>query len=485
MSASTTFVRAESTANTRINFVVFVTYCSIIIADLIAFIGAGAMAVMLRYIFHGEFTPADYLTFTPSAIIFFVVFVIAGLYPGLAISPVDESRRILRASSIVFLLIIGATVFLREGLLSSRIVFILAWLFTIVFVPFSRQLVRAWCSHQSWWGIPTVILGDAHAGLMMLDLLEQHPRLGLRTVALLTEEPAACTRPPRQDRPIFFGPLSYSASFARDYLNCYAIIAMPQSGAERMKAIFNEYVDLYKRVLIIPDLFGICSLSVSAKDLCGILTLEVNQKLTRTPSQLAKRSFDLALCITSGLLASPLFLLIYLAIKFTSPGPAFYGHSRIGRNNKHFKAWKFRSMVENADEVLQQHLDADPLLRQEWDSYQKLRHDPRITLTGRFLRRTSLDELPQLWNVIRGEMSLVGPRPIVHSEIVKYGQIYRQYLRVTPGITGLWQISGRNNTTYEMRTRLDDYYVTNWSVSLDIYILARTVKTVLLLEGAY
>ena len=138
-----------------------------------------------------------------------------------------------------------------------------------------------------------------------------------------------------------------------------------------------------------------------------------------------------------------------------------------------------------ADAILQQNLEADPRLREEWDTYHKLRRDPRVTPIGRFLRKTSLDELPQLWNVIRGEMSLVGPRPIVHSEIIKYGQIYRQYLRVTPGMTGLWQISGRNNTTYEMRTRLDDYYVTNWSVSLDIYILARTLKTVLLLEGAY
>lgn len=485
MSASTTILRPYSTANTRINLIVFVTYSSIVIADLIAFIGAGALAVMLRYLFHGEFTPADYINFTPSAVIFFVVFVMAGLYPGLAISPFEESGRILRASSIVFLLIIGATVFLREGLLSSRLVFILAWLFTIVLVPLSRQLVRGWCSRQPWWGIPTVILGDAKAGLMMLNLLEEHPRLGLRTVALLTEDYGACMPPPQRERPIFFGPLSLSSSFAREYTNCYAIIAMPHTGAERMKTIFNEYVDLYKRVLIIPDLMGICSLSVHAKDLFGILTLEVNQKLTRSLPQLIKRCFDLALCTTVGLAVSPLLVFIYLAVRLTSSGPAFYGHSRIGRNNKRFKAWKFRSMVENADAVLQQHLDADPLLRQEWESYHKLRRDPRVTTIGRILRKTSLDELPQLWNVIRGEMSLVGPRPIVHSEISKYGEIYRQYLRVTPGITGLWQISGRNNTTYEMRTRLDDYYVTNWSVSLDIYILARTLKTVLLLEGAY
>ncbi len=485
MSASSTFVRADSADFARINFVVFATYTSIVIADLIAFAGAGASAVILRYIFHGEFSPVDYLAFTPSALIFFVVFGIAGLYPGLAISPVEESGRILRASTIVFLLIVGSTVFLREGFLASRTVFILAWLFTIVLVPLSRYLTRRWCSRQSWWGIPAVILGDLDASMMMIRLLEEHPRLGLRTVALLTEDSVAYTRSPVKDRPVFFGPMSCAASLAREYRHCYAVIAMPRTGAERMKEIFSEYVDLYKRVLIIPDLIGVCSLSVAAKDLCGILTLEVNQKLTCQISQVVKRCFDLAVCSILMLLTAPVFVSIYLIIKLTSRGPAFYGHSRIGRNKKHFKAWKFRSMVVNADAILQQHLQADPLLRKEWDSFHKLRRDPRVTLIGRFLRKTSLDELPQLWNVLCGEMSLVGPRPIVHSEIIKYGQIYRQYLRVTPGITGLWQVSGRNNTTYEMRTRLDDYYVTNWSVSLDIYILARTVKTVLLSEGAY
>jgi Undecaprenyl-phosphate galactose phosphotransferase WbaP len=238
-------------------------------------------------------------------------------------------------------------------------------------------------------------------------------------------------------------------------------------------------------VLIIPDLFGIRSLSVAAKDVCGVLALELDEKLTPFMAQLIKRGFDLVFSIGGAILASPVLLLTCLAVRVSSQGPIFYGQSRIGKNGEIFKVWKFRSMVLDADQVLRSHLDSDPALREEWQRDHKLRRDPRVTRIGNFLRKNSLDELPQIWNVICGEMSLVGPRPITHSEIKRYGKIFGQYLRVIPGVTGLWQISGRNNTTYEHRTRIDDYYVRNWSLSLDIYILLRTFKEVFFAKGAY
>ena len=142
-------------------------------------------------------------------------------------------------------------------------------------------------------------------------------------------------------------------------------------------------------------------------------------------------------------------------------------------------------MVENADQVLQEHLEAHPELQAEWRRDHKLKNDPRVTWIGTFLRKTSLDELPQVFNVLRGEMSLVGPRPIVYDEIEKYGDVYKRYELVIPGITGLWQVNGRNNTSYEDRLAYDDYYVKNWSLSLDLYIMFCTVKVVLLREGAY
>ena len=161
-----------------------------------------------------------------------------------------------------------------------------------------------------------------------------------------------------------------------------------------------------------------------------------------------------------------------------------YGQKRIGRNGGEFRAWKFRSMVQDAERVLEDYLARHPEMAEEWQRHHKLRNDPRVTRIGRFLRKTSLDELPQLWNVLTGEMSLVGPRPIVRQELQKYGDAIELYLRVRPGITGLWQVSGRSNTTYDERIRLDEHYVRNWSVWLDIFVLGETIKTVLRAEGA-
>jgi Undecaprenyl-phosphate galactose phosphotransferase WbaP len=166
-------------------------------------------------------------------------------------------------------------------------------------------------------------------------------------------------------------------------------------------------------------------------------------------------------------------------------GPIVYSHKRLGRNGRHFNAWKFRTMFQNADQVLELYLEEHPELREEWERDHKLKFDPRVTRIGRFLRKTSLDELPQLWNVIRGDMSLVGPRPIVDAEIEKYGAYYGLYTMVKPGITGLWQVSGRNNTTYDERVQLDAYYVRNWSPWLDLYLLLRTIRIVLFAKGAY
>jgi Undecaprenyl-phosphate galactose phosphotransferase WbaP len=464
------------------------TYASILIADLVAFFVAGLISVLTRYEFGGQFRPISYFSFTPSLSIFILVFAFTGLYPGIALNPIEEFRRILRSASLGFLLLIGMTFFLREGFLASRIVFISTWILTLVFVPISRQLVRSWCSRQDWWGIPTVILGEQDSANMTLDMLQRDLALGLRPVAVLydgSRDRLVDRNTGIARRQVFLGDLSYSAMVARDYKSCYAILAMPLSGSDRLSKFLADHARDYRRVLVIPDFFGVTSLSVTAKDICGVLVLEVNQQLTRFVPRTIKRSLDLLICGVLAVPISPLMLLIYLAVRLSSPGAAFYGQRRIGRGGKEFKVWKFRSMVTNADKILERHLEHDAVLRAEWEKDHKLRRDPRVTAIGYVLRKTSLDELPQLWNVICGEMSLVGPRPIVESEVKKYGKNFHQYCQVTPGITGLWQISGRNNTTYELRTQIDDYYVRNWSATLDLYILARTLKTVLLTDGAY
>jgi Undecaprenyl-phosphate galactose phosphotransferase WbaP len=194
---------------------------------------------------------------------------------------------------------------------------------------------------------------------------------------------------------------------------------------------------------------------------------------------------DLSLC----LLFSPVLLVLMAAIAalvaLESGFPILYSQKRLGRMGREFHIWKFRTMVHNASQILERTLASDPELRADWLANHKLRRDPRITKIGRILRRTSLDELPQIWNVLRGEMSLVGPRPIVGAEIARYKEAYSRYIKTTPGVTGLWQVSGRSRTTYAERVAFDSFYVRNWSVWLDIYLLARTVSVIFTGDGAY
>ncbi len=462
----------------------WLTYSTILLADLVALLAAGALAVFVRYFFGAQFTPGDYLTFAPSLLLFVVVFIFSGLYPGVACSPIEEFRLILRASSIGFLLLIASTVFLRAGLLSSRIVLALAWTLAIVFVPLSRRIFRGFCALQPWWGIPTVIIGERETSLMMLHLLQGHCRLGLRPIALLTDVPV----PPsamHNAEGIFCGDLEQAHAVGRACRGAYALVAMPNAGSDRIRAVLSEHAESYQNILLVPDLFGMRSLSVLAKDVCGVLTLQIDQKLARLFPRSLKRIFDLAVSCGALLLLSPLVIVLCILVRITSKGPIFYSQPRVGKHGKLIRVWKFRSMVINADAVLESHLAADPALLAEWRRDHKLKKDPRVTSIGRVLRKLSLDELPQLFNIISGEMSLVGPRPIVASEVPKYGLSFQQYQLVAPGLTGLWQISGRNNTSYDLRVRIDNYYVCNWCLSLDVYILLRTGKTVLFSEGAY
>ncbi len=200
---------------------------------------------------------------------------------------------------------------------------------------------------------------------------------------------------------------------------------------------------------------------------------------------LAKRIFDCVYSLVGLIFLSPLILMVAVAIKLASPGPILYGHTRVGFGGKTFKCWKFRTMVVNGDEVLDAHLRANPADRYQWETTRKLRNDPRVTALGRVLREYSIDELPQLINVFRGEMSFVGPRPVVAEELERYGPKADLYLATRPGITGLWQVSGRSDTGYDERVALDASYVERWSLASDIVILARTVPAVVGARGSY
>ena len=212
--------------------------------------------------------------------------------------------------------------------------------------------------------------------------------------------------------------------------------------------------------------------------------LRVRNNLRRWPARLTKRLFDFFTAAILIVLLSPLMLIIALALKLEG-GNVFFAHRRVGKHGRNFNCYKFRSMVPNAEQLLQQLLHKNPSLQSEWLREHKLKDDPRVSKLGDFLRSTSLDELPQLFNVLKSEMSLVGPRPIVPAELQKYGLEKSYYLMVRPGMTGLWQVSGRNDVDYETRVYLDAWYVKNWSLWYDLAILFKTVKVVFWRNGAY
>lgn len=205
----------------------------------------------------------------------------------------------------------------------------------------------------------------------------------------------------------------------------------------------------------------------------------------RIQSSGLKRVMDLALAIPVLVFVSPLMLAVFALLKIFDPGPALFTHTRVGRDGQPFVVFKFRTMRLDAEARLKHLLDTNPRAAAEWDQFQKLRHDPRVTLLGRFLRKSSLDELPQLFNILRGEMSVIGPRPVTAAEVQRYGSDLPFYMATRPGVLGLWQVNGRNELTYPQRVAYDVQYVQTWSIWLDMGIVVKAIPVVLLGRGAY
>ncbi len=408
-------------------------------------------------------------------------FWIQDLYPGVLIHPAEELRRIFVALTTVLLMASCSALPWHNIDSHSRSVFLFAWVCGSPLVLVARKLIRRLFKSQSWWGISAVILASGRTGQRVTRTL-QNSRWGIRVAGILSDDPVDSW--PQDLRPLV-GSLDLAQELRISRACGYAIVAMPQRGSDQIRNVIQTYCQGFHNILLVPDIPDICSLGVVARQIGGEIGFEVPQHLFQRVPAATKRTLDLISSLLGVILLLPVFLLLVLCVRLSSRGPIFYGQSRLGRNGRTFKALKFRTMVTNADVILAQHLALHPEDLFEWQRDHKLKKDPRVTAVGKWMRRLSLDELPQLFNVLAGHMSLVGPRPIVQAEIAKYGLKYPLYSRVRPGITGLWQVSGRNNTTYEERVTLDEYYVNNWSVWLDIYILVRTLRTVVTAHGAY
>jgi len=456
----------------------------LICSDLISITLSCGLALVIWSKVRSDLILKDYLSIWFLIFVFILAYELAGLYPAIGKSPVEELRGLTISTTIVFLLLGTFSFYLRNAERFSRASFGIAWVFALFLVPIGRNITRSLFCFLGLWGEPVALIGYGEHGQRIWKYLMKNPKVGYRPVVVIDGYAS-------QDVPSI--PLAKLKQSAEDNDSSFnelegvktAILIPHETPDEFLTEVIEGRWHKFQRLIMISGDQNGGSVWVEPHDIGGILGLEIRQNLFSNLHQVVKRLIDLSLIIISAPVWSIAFILIAAMIRLNSPGPVIYRQKRIGKNGKPFMIWKFRTMVDNADQVLEDYLQKHAELREEWNKTQKLKNDPRITGVGRFLRRFSLDELPQIINVIGGEMSLVGPRPIVEEEIDFYKNHYHLYKKVKPGMAGLWQISGRNDTTYEQRVNLDEYYVRNWSIWIDIYILASVIKAVLSGKGAY
>ena len=392
-----------------------------------------------------------------------------------------EMKELLR--TLVIFAIIELSVIAFSKWQSSRYLWVLTWTFAMIMVPVGRALSRRLLNRLGCWKKTTVIIGTGKNASDACLALRSEESLGFDVKYMFGANPGYADK--TKDI-IYLNDEDWLLSHFDEKVVQFVIAVESDESDVREYWLKTLSKNGFRHVSVIPTTRGLPLYGTDMAFLFSheLMIFRVNNNLAKRTSRFVKRTFDIICSILIILVSSPLLAFLYYKVT-RDGGPAIYGHMRVGRHGKLFPCYKFRSMVLNSQEVLQQLLDSDPEARAEWERDFKLKNDPRITPVGRFIRKTSLDELPQLFNVLRGQMSLVGPRPIISEELIRYDENVDYYLMAKPGMTGLWQVSGRNDVDYDTRVYFDSWYVKNWSLWNDIAILFKTVKVVLHRDGAY
>ncbi|GAB4414818.1 MAG: undecaprenyl-phosphate galactose phosphotransferase WbaP [Thermodesulfovibrionales bacterium] len=471
---------------------IFQVFCLIAI-DLIAFYASLLIAWAIRAeviplflsdlpVFDFSYTYFLSLWWIPAIVIFFI------FYEGLYNSNVpfwDEASVIIKAVSLATVTVMAIVTLGKMHGEVSRIVLMGFWGVSIFTFPIFRLWGKKILYNTGIWRERVLILGAGKAGRLVMDGLEREKHMGYDVIGFLDDD--ELKKGDIIGGKKVFGSVRHFPRFVKELGIRTVIIAMPSLRPERLSALTASVQNHAIDTIVIPDLKGIALLNTDLHHLFyeEIFLMNIRNNLKSALNRFIKRLFD----ITAGIISMPLLLpilgVIGALIRSETPGPAIYAHERIGKNGKIFRCYKFRTMHKDAEERLKEMLENNEEIREEWERNWKLKDDPRVTRIGRFLRRTSLDELPQIFNVIRGEMSLVGPRPYLPRERDEIEKNLQVICSAKPGITGLWQVSGRSNTGYDFRIKLDTWYVMNWSLWLDIAIMFKTIRVVAKMEGAY
>lgn len=393
-------------------------------------------------------------------------------YPGLGLNRIVSLKHSTLSVIAAYGIFLGYLALSHSVISYSRVVLVFSMMLSALLVPACRKLFKYLCSKCGFFSMPAVIAGAGANGRKWAKLLDRDCFFNVRIIGFLDDE---------QQGDDIIGKLADAERIAEEYDVNYLILCLSE---DEQKKYFHTFMKGYSHMLLVPQsgLYTACGsnpISVARN-----WAFEVGNKLQMKIFRWEKNILELCLACLIVPIIFPVCVIIALLVKLTSPGPVFYRAKRLGQNGLDIEVLKFRTMYENADEVLSSMLAKDPSLAREWEERFKLEKDPRITPLGNFLRKTSLDELPQFLNVLSGDMAIIGPRPIVKDEIKYYDEDFAVFSMVKPGITGLWQISGRSDTDYETRVQMDVYYVSNWSFWLDYYIFLNTFIAVLFRRGA-
>jgi Undecaprenyl-phosphate galactose phosphotransferase WbaP len=449
-------------------------------ADIISLLLAAGLALGIRTLIGTGVKLDLYLDLIPLVIFALIVYAWRGLYPAIGLGEVEELRRLTITTTLIFLSLATFSFLTKSPPRYSRSIFILAWMLALGLVPLGRSLIRTVCARSQIWGVPVAVIGGGKHVQKLVNFLRQNLKVGFRPVIVFENDDGVTV--PLAGVPVF---PSRNLSQVCQVVPIKTALIITSGENEKVYKQMDQWQGIFERLVLVDVQNSTHLLWISVRNLGEFIGLEIRQNLLNSWAQVYKRAMDVFGAFVGLVFSLPVFAAVSVLIKMDSPGPVFYHQIRIGQNGDHFRMIKFRTMYQDADSVLKKYLDVDLNLRMEWEKYQKLKNDPRITRVGNLLRLLSVDELPQMWNVLKGEMSLVGPRPFFPEQKSLYGDAFENYKRVRPGITGLWQIFGRNHSTFEQRAQWDEYYVRNWSPWLDIFTLVRTVGTVIRQEGAY
>ena len=397
------------------------------------------------------------------------------IYPSLPLNPVEEFRRLVASSIVVHLVFMAFLGFSRQQEAVSRMVLVSSGLLLSVLSQPFRDCTRLLMKRLGIGTIPCFIAGSGEFARQIVRECERSAFWGYKVIGSFDDGGESIPGVKR------LGGLRDIVRIGREMdvkrlLACY--------DERLLKEQLTTLVKQYQFIDFIPTRESFPVIGSRLVSVGGFGGIELVNESCMKALRWEKTALDLFLSVVALFVCLPLFVLIPILIKLTSEGPVFYRHHRLGKNGRSIRIWKFRSMYADASKRLEAILGDDCDAKNEWERNFKLKNDPRITPVGRFLRRTSLDEIPQLFNVFLGEMAIVGPRPIVSEEVGYYGSRYDLFSRVKPGLTGLWQVSGRSDTSYARRVSLDCYYVLNWNPWMDLWIIMRTVSSVLFMRGA-